>query len=63
MSQRDIVVPAERLFETSLLIELDASQLGDNNRPLRIGVYSGDVRIETLKTVFVGPRPKANPQP
>jgi cytochrome c oxidase accessory protein FixG len=63
MSQRDIVVPAERLFETSLLIELDASELGDSNRPLRIGVYSGDVRIETLKTVFVGPRPKANPQP
>jgi len=63
MGQQPLVIPAERLFETSVLIELDPALLDAGNRPLRIGVFSGDVRIESLRTVFVGPRPKPSAQP
>ncbi|MGE3311342.1 MAG: cytochrome c oxidase accessory protein CcoG [Limisphaerales bacterium] len=63
MSQKEIVVPAERLFETSLLIELDPAQLASHNNQLTVGVYSGDARIETVKTVFVGPRKAQESRP
>ncbi len=63
MSQREIVVPAERLFETSLLIELDPAQIASHNSALTIGVYSGGSLIETLKTVFVGPRRNEESRP
>ena len=63
MGQQDLVVPAERLFETSVLIEMNPADLGGGNRPLQVGVFSGDRRIETLKTVFIGPRLNAPPQP
>jgi cytochrome c oxidase accessory protein FixG len=64
MGRQNIVVPAERLFETSALIELDPADLASGNRPLTIGVYSGDALIESLDTIFVGPRrPKPSPAP
>lgn len=64
MGRQNIVVPAERLFETSALIELDPADLAGGNRPLSIGVYSGDNLIESLDTIFVGPRrPKPSPAP
>lgn len=63
MGQKDILVPAERLFETSILIEVDPSQLDISNRPMQIGVYSGDVRLETVKTAFTGPRSRETTPP
>jgi cytochrome c oxidase accessory protein FixG len=52
----EIVVPAEKLAESSVLIELPKTQILSGKTPLAVGVYSGGRRIETLKTSFVGPR-------
>ncbi|MCC7375899.1 MAG: cytochrome c oxidase accessory protein CcoG [Verrucomicrobiales bacterium] len=59
----DLRIPAEKLIEASVLIELDPAALQGGNRPLLIGVYGGGKRIEVLKTVFVGPRMAAPSQP
>ncbi|MBL9129376.1 MAG: cytochrome c oxidase accessory protein CcoG [Verrucomicrobiales bacterium] len=63
MGQQNLVIPAERLHETSVLIEMDPADLGGGNRNLQVGVFSGDRRIETLETVFIGPRTAPKPQP
>ncbi|MBL9139348.1 MAG: cytochrome c oxidase accessory protein CcoG [Verrucomicrobiales bacterium] len=60
---RDLRIPAEKLVEVSVLIELDPSVLRSGNHPLQIGVYHGEKRIEKLKTVFVGPRASTVTQP
>lgn len=60
---QELRIPPEKLIEASVLIELDPALLAHGNRPLQIGVYSGGKRIERLKTVFVGPRAPAAPQP
>jgi cytochrome c oxidase accessory protein FixG len=49
-------VPPEKLIEVSVLLELEHGVLRPGNTPLRLGVYAGNRRIETLRTVFVGPR-------
>jgi cytochrome c oxidase accessory protein FixG len=49
-------VPAEKLIEASVLIELDPAQLKGGKLPLQIGVWSGEKRLQVLKTVFIGPR-------
>jgi hypothetical protein len=51
-----IVVPPEQLAETSVLIELDRKDMLPGHTPIVVGVYSGDRRIEKLKTSFIGPR-------
>lgn len=52
----ELKVPPQKLAESSLLIELDPQALRGGTTPLVVGVYSGDKRLETVKTVFVGPR-------
>lgn len=56
MGAKDVVVPAQKLFETSLLIQLAPEVLTGNTTKLKVGVYSGGKRVQTVKTVFVGPR-------
>jgi len=52
-----LVVPSEKLAETSVLIELDKRQMSPGGKtPLVVGVYSNGRRIEKLKTNFIGPR-------
>jgi len=51
-----LVVPAQDLVKTSVLVKLPRHSLQGANTPLLIGVYSGDELIETVKTAFVGPR-------
>jgi cytochrome c oxidase accessory protein FixG len=51
-----LTVPAEQLAETAVLIELAQQNMLPGNTPLVIGVYSGNRKIETLKTAFIGPR-------
>lgn len=51
-----LTVPKEELSKTSVLIKLRPDQLRGQTRKLVVGVYSGGKRIETVKTVFVGPR-------
>ncbi|MFN7139568.1 MAG: cytochrome c oxidase accessory protein CcoG [Limisphaerales bacterium] len=52
----NLVVPSEQLAQTSILIDLDPSALTGSKTKLEIGVYSNEKRLETVKTVFIGPR-------
>jgi cytochrome c oxidase accessory protein FixG len=51
-----IIVPPQKLSESSVLIELDPAAMKSGATPLVLGVYSGDRKLETLKTAFIGPR-------
>jgi cytochrome c oxidase accessory protein FixG len=56
MGNGQFILPKENLAQTSVLIAIDPSQLHSSKTKLRIGVYSKGKCLETLKTVFVGPR-------
>ena len=56
MGQGSIVVAAQKLSESSVLIELDPAAMKSGTTPLIIGVYSGGKKVQTLKTAFIGPR-------
>ncbi|MFA6546061.1 MAG: cytochrome c oxidase accessory protein CcoG [Limisphaerales bacterium] len=50
-------VPAAKLAQTSVLIELDPGQLHHTNTKLKIGIYTAKGRLlETVATAFAGPR-------
>jgi cytochrome c oxidase accessory protein FixG len=49
-------VPAEKQIETSVLVQIDPAKLTASSTPLVVGVYSDGKKLETLKTVFIGPR-------
>lgn len=56
---QQLLVPAEKQMETSVLIEMDPRDLASGPTPLVIGVYREDrpgKRLESLKTFFIGPR-------
>ena len=55
-----LTVPKEDLAKTSVLIKLEKGRLNGAKTPLQIRVYEGDSDklLETVKTVFVGPRTK-----
>jgi polyferredoxin len=52
----EIVAPPQKQAETSVLIELDPAAMKPGTTPVTVGVYSGERRLETLKTGFIGPR-------
>jgi len=56
MGQGTIIVPSQKLYENSVLIELEASAMKSGTTPLQVGVYSGGKKIQSLKTAFIGPR-------
>ncbi len=56
MGATEFVVPKEQVRQASVLIELQPQTLKGHTTPLKVGVYSGERRIETVKTAFVGPR-------
>ena len=56
MGEKNLVVPAGKLTETSVLIELNSTNLTGATTKLKVGVYTGGKRVQTVKTVFVGPR-------
>jgi cytochrome c oxidase accessory protein FixG len=47
---------AEQQTEASVLIEIPPGDLAAGNTPLAIGVYSGKRKLQSIKTIFVGPR-------
>ena len=49
-------LPAEQQTEASVLIEISPDELASGNTPLTIGVYSGERKLQSIKTIFVGPR-------
>jgi cytochrome c oxidase accessory protein FixG len=56
MGSDQFVVPKEALAQTSVLILLDRSVISAGKAQLKIGVYSGGKRLDTINTSFVGPR-------
>jgi cytochrome c oxidase accessory protein FixG len=52
----NLAVPAQQSAEASLLVELARDVLKPGSTDVVVGVYSGDRRLETLKTSFIGPR-------
>ncbi|HWH70818.1 MAG TPA: FixG Ig-like domain-containing protein, partial [Candidatus Sulfotelmatobacter sp.] len=49
-------VPAEKQTEASVLVEIAPEKLASGNTPIVVGVYSTGKKIETIKTIFIGPR-------
>ena len=49
-------VPAGQIVSASVLIELDSSLVKEGRAALAIGLYSGSRKLESVKTVFIGPR-------
>lgn len=59
MGTGELLVPKAALAQTSVLIAVDPKRLRGATTNLRIGVYDANgKRLETVKTVFVGPRPQ-----
>jgi cytochrome c oxidase accessory protein FixG len=56
MGQGKLVVPAQKLVENPVLIEVDPEVMRYGTTPLVIGVYSAGNRIQVIKTAFIGPR-------
>ena len=56
VSQDTFEVPAEKLAEGTLFIEINASALNGDKDKLEIGVYSGEKLIEKTVTQFLAPR-------
>jgi cytochrome c oxidase accessory protein FixG len=56
MGSDHFVAPKEDLAETSVLIAIDPAQLPSHKTKLRVGVYSKGERLETINTIFIGPR-------
>jgi cytochrome c oxidase accessory protein FixG len=56
MGAKNLLVPAGELLQTAVLIKLPAESLAGATTRLNVGVYSGAKRMQTVKTVFVGPR-------
>lgn len=56
MGDKNLLVPAGQLKETSVLIQMPEKMLTGATTKIRIGVYSGGKKMQTVKTVFVGPR-------
>lgn len=56
MGSGHIDVPSQKLAQTSVLIDMDPASLSGPHTPLVIGVYANGKLLETVKTVFVGPR-------
>jgi len=56
MGDPDFTVGKDNLAQTSLLIALDPEDIKSSSTKLVVGVYANGKRIETVKTMFVGPR-------
>jgi cytochrome c oxidase accessory protein FixG len=56
MGATNLNVPAAKLTETSVLIELEPSVLTGAATKIRIGVYSGGKLLHHINTGFIGPR-------
>ena len=49
-------VPAEKQTEASVLVEIAPDNLASGNTPVRVAVYSAGKKLQTIKTIFIGPR-------
>jgi cytochrome c oxidase accessory protein FixG len=58
MGEEHLVVPAARLAQTSVLIELETARLSGASTRLKVGIYSQGKLLQRVNTVFIGPRAK-----
>ncbi len=56
VTHKKFSVPAEKLAEGTLFIDINAAALNGDKDKLKIGVYSGSTLIETTTTRFLAPR-------
>ncbi|NER09594.1 cytochrome c oxidase accessory protein FixG [Muriicola jejuensis] len=56
VTHKNFEVPAEKLTEGTLFIEIHSADLKTDKDKLKIGVYSGQTLLETTTTRFMGPR-------
>ena len=62
MGDPEFSVAKDNLAQTSLLIALTPEAIHGANTKLKVGVYSNGKRLETVNTVFVGPRITSTPR-
>lgn len=58
---KDIVLKSQQIVETKFLVLLDKDDIKKMNTPIEIGVYDGDKLIKKVKTSFLGPVEKNEP--
>ncbi|HTL57230.1 MAG TPA: cytochrome c oxidase accessory protein CcoG [Candidatus Limnocylindrales bacterium] len=52
----ELNLPAEKQSEASVLVEIAREKLASGNTSVKVGVYSAGKRLQTIKTIFIGPR-------
>lgn len=52
----ELNLPAEKQTDASVLIEIAPDRLSGGNTTLIVGVYAAGKRIDSIKTMFIGPR-------
>ncbi len=55
VGNNSLIAPPEGLTEGTFFVKIDKSLVKERKNKLVIGVYSGDKKIETIKTNFLGP--------
>jgi cytochrome c oxidase accessory protein FixG len=56
LGSKQLSVPGEQQFETSVLLEIAPETLTGRTTPVVVEVYSGEEKLGRIKTSFVGPR-------
>lgn len=56
MGAGDFTIPKEGMSQSSVLVTVDKAILSSPKTKIQIGVYGNGKRLETVNTVFVGPR-------
>lgn len=56
MGSQDFKVASDNLAQTSMLIALDRNTINSPTTKLKIGVYANGKRVNTVNTMFIGPR-------
>ncbi len=50
-----IVLKKESIGEFTFFLEIPSNEINQRSSPIKIGVYQGDQKIQTIKTKFLGP--------
>lgn len=53
--QKNLTVPKESYFQTSFFVKIERTLIEKRKTPIVLGVYQGKKKIETIKTIFLGP--------
>lgn len=56
-----MTIPAEGLTKGVYFIRIPEDQLGGARTVVKLGIYAGDEKIETISAKFIGPVKSKNP--